>query len=60
MPLRRGNDRETTEENFREFGKGDIYRRTKARYGKKRADKRRIAVILRNKRQSARRTRRAR
>lgn len=54
MPLRKGTDRKTTRENFEEFGRGKTYQRTKRRFGKKRADKQRIAAILNNKRKSAR------
>lgn len=60
MPLRRGTDRKTTEENFREFGNGRTYARTKRRYGKKRANRQRVAVVLSNRRKSAHRKHRAR
>ena len=53
MPLKRGESRKVTEENFREFGKGRTYAKTRAKFGKKRADKQRIAVVLKNKRDSA-------
>ena len=55
MPLRKGTDRKTTRENFEEFGKGHTYARTKKRFGKRRADRQRIAVVLANKRKSAHR-----
>ena len=55
MPLKRGTGRKTTEANFREFGEGRTYARTKRRFGKKRADRQRIAVVLKNKRKSQRR-----
>lgn len=53
MPLRRG--KKNRKANFREFGKGSTYARTRKRYGKKRADKQRIAVILSNERRHKRR-----
>lgn len=59
MPLRKGSDRKTTEENFREFGKGRTYNRTKRRYGKKRADRQRVAVVLSNRRKSKRHKRKS-
>ena len=58
MPLRRGTDRKTTESNFRELGEGRTYAKTKRRYGKKRADRQRVAIVLRNKRKSAARNKR--
>jgi hypothetical protein len=54
MPLRKGKSKATTRANFEEFGKGKTYRHTKGKFGKKRADKQRIAVVLKNKRQSGR------
>jgi hypothetical protein len=53
MPLRKGTGKATTRKNFEEFGRGKTYRRTKKRFGKRRADKQRIAVVLANKRKSA-------
>jgi hypothetical protein len=50
MPLRRG--KKNRRANFREFGKGKTFARTKKRYGKKRANKQRIAVILSNERRN--------
>jgi hypothetical protein len=55
MPRRESDTQSATEDNFREFGKGRTYRKTRRRYGKKRADKQRIAVVLSNKRKAARR-----
>ena len=60
MPLKKGTDRKTTESNFREFGAGKTYRHTKKRFGKKRADRQRIALVLSNKRKSKHRTRKNR
>ena len=52
MPLEKGTSRATTKRNFEEFGKGKTYARTKKRHGKRKADKQRIAVVLKNKRES--------
>lgn len=52
MPLVQSDTVAATRDNFREFGKGKTYRRTKRRYGKKRANKQRIAVVLSNKRKA--------
>lgn len=54
MPLLQSDTQSATEDNFREFGKGKTYSRTKRKYGKKRADKQRIAVVLSNKRKQQR------
>lgn len=55
MPLRKGTSKKTTKANFEEFGRGKTYAKTKKRHGKKKADKQRIAVVLKNKRESGRR-----
>ena len=52
MPLIQSDTQAATRDNFREFGKGKTYRKTKKKYGKKRANKQRIAVVLSNKRKS--------
>jgi hypothetical protein len=39
---------------FHEFGTGKTYRRTKKKFGKRRADRQRIAVVLSVKRRGAR------
>lgn len=53
MPLIDSDTQNATRDNFREFGKGRTYRKTKRKYGKRRADKQRIAVVLSNKRKAA-------
>jgi len=53
MPLVQSDTQAATEDNFKEFGKGKTYNRTKRKYGKKRANKQRIAVVLSNKRIAA-------
>jgi len=54
MPMLRGKSKATTRKNFEEFGKGKTYAHTKRKFGKKRADKQRIAAVLHNKRKSGR------
>lgn len=54
MPLRKG--KKNRKANFREFGKGKTFARTKKKYGTKRANKQRIAVILSNERRGKRRS----
>lgn len=58
MPLRKSASKSATRANFEEFGRGKTYARTKKRYGKKRADRQRIAVVLNNKRKAKRHKRR--
>ena len=53
MPLVQSDTAAATRDNFREFGKGKTYRRTRRKYGKKRANKQRIAVVLNNRRKAA-------
>lgn len=60
MPLINSDTQAATRDNFREFGKGRTYARTKRKFGKKKADKQRIAVILKNKRKAAQKKRVAR
>jgi hypothetical protein len=52
-PLAQSDSQAATRDNFREFGKGRTYQKTKRRYGKKRANEQRIAVVLKNKRKAA-------
>ena len=53
MPLVQSDTQAATRDNFREFGKGRTYRKTRHKFGKKRANKQRIAVVLSNKRKAA-------
>lgn len=46
MPLQSGSSKATKKKNFEEFGTGKTYTHTKAKFGKKKADKQRIAVVL--------------
>lgn len=58
MPLEKGSSKAATKRNFRDFGKGRTYSKTKRKFGKRRADKQRIAVVLSNARKSKRGSRR--
>jgi len=51
-PLKKGKSKKVVKQNFEEFGKGKTYARTKAKSGKKKAEKQRIAVVLKTKRAS--------
>lgn len=48
MPLKKGKSKAVIKENFKEFGAGKTYSRTAKKFGKKRANKQRIAVVLSN------------
>lgn len=48
MPLRKG--RVNRKKNFKELGEGKTYRKTKKKFGVKKADKQRIAIVLKNER----------
>lgn len=52
MPLHKGTGRATVKKNFEEFGKGKTYAHTKSKFGKEKADKQRVAVVLKEKRES--------
>jgi hypothetical protein len=58
MPLEKSTSKAATRRNFEEFGRGETYRKTKKRHGKRRADRQRIAVILSNRRKAAARHKR--
>ena len=53
MPLRKSASKAATRKNFEEFGAGRTYAATKKKFGRKKADKQRIAVVLQNKRKAA-------
>ncbi len=57
MPLEKGDTQSATRNNFRELGKGKTYARTSKKYGRKRANKQRIAIVLSNQRKYAKRKR---
>lgn len=44
------------EKDFSEFGKGKTYARTRKKYGKKKADRQRVAVVLNAQRKKGKRT----
>ena len=46
MPLLKGKSKKTIQKNFEEFGTGKTYAKTKAKFGKAKANKQRIAVVL--------------
>jgi hypothetical protein len=52
MPLKKGKSRETVSKNIEEFHDSDTYNRTKAKSGKKKADKQAVAVALSKARES--------
>ena len=45
--LKKGSSKATMRKNFEEFGQGKTYAKTKAKSGKKAADKQRVAVVMR-------------
>lgn len=59
MPLLKGKSKAVRRKNFEEFGKGKTYAATKSRFGKKKADKQRIAVVLSNERKSGKKGKRS-
>lgn len=54
MPLEPGSSKSVTKRNFEELGRGKTYAHTRAKFGKKRADKQRIAIVLQNRRETSR------
>jgi hypothetical protein len=52
MPLVQSDTQAATEDNFDEFRHGKTFKKTAARYGKKRAQKQMIAAVLSNKRKA--------
>lgn len=55
MPLLNG--KKNRESNFKEFGEGKTYRHTLQKFGRKKANKQRVAVILNNERKRGKRKR---
>jgi hypothetical protein len=53
MPLKKGTSKKTVSKNVREFHTGKTYAKTRAKFGKKRADRQAIAAALTQKRRSA-------
>lgn len=52
-PLIKSSSKAATKKNFEEFGTGKTYAHTEAKFGKKDADRQRVAVVLKNKRKAA-------
>ncbi len=52
MPLKSGKSKKTVSKNIREFHKGNTYKKTEAKYGKKKADKQAVAAAMAKKRKS--------
>ena len=52
MPLKKGKSKKTVSKNIREFHTGKTYARTRAKFGKKRANKQAVAVAMSQKRKS--------
>ena len=48
MPLKPGSSRKVISKNIREFHTGETYAHTKAKFGKKDADKQAVAAALSN------------
>ena len=46
MPLLKGKSKKTIKKNFEEFGAGKTYAKTSKKFGKAKANKQRIAVVL--------------
>lgn len=46
MPLLKGKSKKAIKKNFKELGKGKVYSKTKEKYGIKKANKQRIAIVL--------------
>lgn len=57
MPLRKSDSAAATRENFHELRHGKTFKRTKRKYGKKKAQKQMIAIALKNKRKATQRKR---
>ena len=53
MPLIQSDTEAATSQNIRELHGGKTYRKTKKKYGKKKAQKQAIAIALSNKRKAA-------
>lgn len=46
MPLKKGKSKKVVSDNISEFHTGETYARTKAKFGKEKADKQAVAVAL--------------
>lgn len=52
MPLRKGKSQKVVSQNIKEFHTGKTYARTKAKFGKARADRQAVAVAMAERRRS--------
>lgn len=57
MPLKRGKSKKTISSNISEFHTGKTYAKTKAKFGKAKADKQAVAVALSTARRTTKRGR---
>ena len=55
MPLKKGKSKEVLEENITEFHKGKTYARTRAKFGKDKANKQAVAAAYSQQRRSGKR-----
>lgn len=46
MPLQKGKSKAVQKQNFKEFHKGKTFAHTEAKFGKERANKQAVAVVL--------------
>jgi hypothetical protein len=53
MPLEKSASQGATERNFHDFRHGKTFRKTASKYGKERAKRQMVAVVLSNKRKAA-------
>lgn len=54
MPLIKSGSKSATESNFHELRQGKTFARTDKKFGKKRAEKQMVAIVLNNKREAKR------
>jgi hypothetical protein len=59
MPLKKSTSSKATEENFHEVRHGKTYARTKKKFGRQKANKQMVAIVLSNKRKAKRMRKRA-
>jgi hypothetical protein len=57
MPLKQSDTDAATEDNFSDWRSGKTFKKTDAKYGKRKAQKQMVAVVLKNKRKAAGRKR---